>query len=99
MNRPVSGVGNSEIMDHNFVGMAALTLPNGHHCRGSAWVYVPAGKPGFGVFTVCWGDPRQVMELGKPVILIFDSGRETRIVGRQANIIRLEFVVDETYSI
>lgn len=91
MNRPVSGL---REMDENVVGAASVMLPDGHECRGSAWVYVPAGRPGFGTFTVIWGDPRPVVQLGKPVTLTFDSGRTAQIVGREADIIRLHFVVD-----
>lgn len=91
MNRAVSGL---REMDENLVGMASVTLPGGHQCRGSAWVYIPAGRSGFGVFTVCWGDPRQVVEFGKPVTLTFDSGRQAQIIGREADIIRLHFTVD-----
>lgn len=90
MNRPVSGL---REMDENVVGVATVTLPDGHHCRGSAWLFLPVGRSGFGVFTVCFGDPRRVVELGQPVTLTFDSGRKARIIGREADIIRLHFVV------
>ena len=80
-------------MDRNITGGATVSLPDGHQLRGSAWIYVPAGRQGFGTFTVMWGDPRRVLESGS-VTLTFDSGRQAKIVGREADIIRLHFVLD-----
>lgn len=82
-------------MDCNITGGATVALPDGHHLRGSAWIYVPSGKAGFGTFTVMWGDPRRVLDNGGSVTLTFDSGRQTKIVGTDADIIRLHFIVED----
>ena len=80
-------------MDQNIMGSATVRLPDGHELRGSAWIYVPAGRNGFGTFTVLWGDPRRALKNAN-VTLTFDSGRKAQIVGKEADIIRLHFVVD-----
>jgi hypothetical protein len=80
-------------MDRNITGAATVKLPDGHQLRGSAWIYVPAGRKGFGTFTVMWGDPRRALENGS-VTLTFDSGRTAKIIGREADIIRLHFELD-----
>ena len=81
-------------MDRNIAGDASVMLPDGHELRGSAWVYVPTGRQAFGVFTVCWGNPRLAVNLGGPITLTFKSGKQARIVGKEANIIQLHFTVD-----
>jgi len=80
-------------MDRNITGGATVSLPDGHQLRGSAWIYVPAGRNGFGTFTVMWGDPRRVLENGE-VTLTFDSGRTAKIVAKEADIMRLHFELD-----
>lgn len=80
-------------MDRNITGAATVKLPDGHQLRGSAWIYVPAGRKGFGTFTVMWGDPRRALENGS-ITLTFDSGRTAKIIGREADIIRLHFELD-----
>lgn len=83
----------SNSMDRNITGGATVSLPDGHQLRGSAWIYVPAGRNGFGTFTVMWGDPRRVLENGN-VTLTFDSGRTAKIVAKEADIMRLHFELD-----
>lgn len=80
-------------MDRNITGAATVKLPDGHQLRGSAWIYVPNGRKGFGTFTVMWGDPRRALENGS-VTLTFDSGRQAKIVAKEADIIRLHFELD-----
>ena len=81
-------------MDQNITGAATVELPDGHQLRGCAWIYVPTGRAGFGTFTVMWGDPRRVLDAGQTVTLTFDSGRQAHIIGREADIMRLHFVLD-----
>lgn len=73
------------------MGAATVKLPDGHELRGSAWVFVPYGRKGFGTFTVMWGDPRRILENGGTVTLKFDSGKTARIVGTEADLMRLHF--------
>lgn len=81
-------------MDCNITGAAMVKLPDGHQLRGSAWIYVPHGRKGFGTFTTMWGDPRRALDGDRKITLIFDSGRTARVVGTEADIIRLHFVLD-----
>lgn len=82
------------MMDQNVMGGATVRLNDGHELRGSAWVYVPYGRKGFGTFTVLWGAPRRALNGNRKITLTFDSGRTARIVGTEADIMRLQFVLD-----